>query len=81
MKKKKDNEKKKLHIAVVWKKGIYVSNRTHGDYASFIGTTQKEAIHSALQAKHKWENEDSYDIAVGELKFNVNDMKYTLEKL
>jgi hypothetical protein len=65
------------------------SHRPDGDYASFIGDTEEEAVKAAITATQRWESNSiykdgrykyygPYDILVSEATKKVNRFKYKL---
>lgn len=69
-KRKVKQAKSTLFVAVVCKAAENRSQRTEGDWSSFIHSDRKEAISAAMKARAKWEASGKfgpYDILVGEL--------------
>ena len=87
MNKKKNTPAKRkpaptFHIAVVMTTPeTHHSSRSWGDYASFLGKTQAEAVTKANKAVVAW-GSDKYHIVVGRLIGRViQPVTYSVEKL
>jgi hypothetical protein len=75
-------------VAVVYKDraGTIESERSNGDWASFVGATKHEAVEAAIQAKNQWEAKpysvQGYKVLVGKLTEVAQvPVKYELVKL
>jgi hypothetical protein len=73
-----------IYVAVVCKPPWTRSERTHGDWASFIDKNKNNVITKALKARNEWERKGfgPYTILVGNITEEaVLPQDYTLQPL